>query len=94
MNKFLRYSFVALLAMFGLNTYAGDVTIAANSSTFLASGDDYVATQDGVTITYSKGNSTTAISGGIKDNQIRVYKNAILTISSSQTISKIGTERS
>ena len=89
MNKFLRYSFVALLAMFGLNTYAGDVTIAANSSTFLASGDDYVATQDGVTITYSKGNSTTAISGGIKDNQIRVYKNAILTISSSQTISKI-----
>ena len=89
MNKFLRYSFVALLAMFGLNTYAGDVTIAANSSTFLASGDDYVATQDGVTITYSKGNSTTAISGGIKDNQIRVYKNAILTISSSQTISQI-----
>ena len=89
MNKILRYSFVALLAMFGLNTYAGDVTIAANSSTFLASGDDYVATQDGVTITYSKGNSTTAISGGIKDNQIRVYKNAILTISSSQTISKI-----
>ena len=54
MNKILRYSFVALLAMFGLNTYAGDVTIAANSSTFLASGDDYVATQDGVTITYSK----------------------------------------
>lgn len=89
MNKILRYSFVALLAMFGLNTYAGDVTIAANSSTFLASGDDYVATQDGVTITYSKGTSSTAISGGIKDDQIRVYKNAILTISSSQTISKI-----
>ena len=89
MNKFLRYSFVALLAMIGLNVMANDVTIAANSSTFSASGDDYVATQDGVTLTYSKGTSTTAISGGIKDDQIRIYKNALLTISSTQTITKI-----
>ena len=68
---------------------ADEVTIAANSSTFSASGDDYVATQGEVTLTYSKGSSTTAISGGIKDDQIRIYKNSVLTISSSQNISKI-----
>lgn len=89
MNKFLRYSFVALLAMVVGNVMAEDVTIAANSSTFSASGNDYVATKDGVTITYSKGTSTTAISGGIQAAHIRVYKGATFTISSSETISKI-----
>ena len=89
MNKFLRFSFVAFLAMMVGNVMADEVTIAANSSTFSASGDDYVATQGEVTLTYSKGSSTTAISGGIKDDQIRIYKNSVLTISSSQNISKI-----
>ena len=89
MNKILRYSFVALLAMVFGNVLADEVTIAANSSAVLESGEDYVATQDGVTLTYSKGTSTTAISGGIKEDQIRIYKNALLTVSSTETISKI-----
>lgn len=89
MNKILRYSFMALMAMMFGNVMAEDVTIATNSSTFSASGDDYVATKDGVTFTYSKGTSTTAISGGIKDDQLRIYKNSTFTISSAQTISKI-----
>ena len=89
MMKTLRYFFVAALAMVSFNAMATDVEIACNSSTFVESGDDYVATSSGVTLTYSKGTSTSAISGGIKDDQIRIYKNAILTVSSTQNISKI-----
>ena len=86
MNKILRYSFIAIMAMVFGNVAAQDpdVTIATNSSTFSASGDDYVATSDGVTLTYSKGTSTTAISGGLQSAHLRVYKNALFTISSAE----------
>ena len=89
MNKLLRYSFVALLAMMFGNVFAEDVTIATNSSTFTASGDDYVATKDGVTLTYSKAGATANPSQGVVAEHLRVYKNATFTISATQNISKI-----
>ena len=78
-----------LLSFLTSSAYAVDFTLQTNSSTFSASGDDYVAKSYGVTFTYAKGSSTSAISGGVFDNQLRVYKGATLTISSPVSITNI-----
>ena len=77
---------LAMMAVLGMGSAWADnpVTIQTNSSTFSASGDDYVATSGDVTLTYSKGGSTSAISGGIQSAHIRVYKNATFTISTTE----------
>lgn len=68
---------------------AAEVTLPTNNTTFTASGDDYVASQDGVTITYSKGSSGTPISQGVVAAHLRVYKGAFLTINSTKIIKGI-----
>lgn len=78
-----------LLSFLTSTAYAVDFTLQTNSSTFSASGDDYVAKSYGVTFTYAKGGSTVAINGGVVDNQLRVYKDATLTISAPISITKI-----
>ena len=78
-----------LLSFLTSTAYAVDFTLQTNSSTFSASGDDYVAKSYGVTFTYAKGSSTSAISGGVVDNQLRVYKGATLNISSPVSITNI-----
>lgn len=70
--------------LFAMGISATEVTIATNSSTFTldnASGN-YVAKSGDVTVTYSQGSSTTAIAQGVVDAQLRVYKGAILNVSS------------
>ena len=89
MIKNLRFLFVALLAMVFGSVMAADVTIATNSSTFSASGDDYVATSGDVTLTYSKGTATSPLSQGVVAAHLRVYKNALFTISSDKDIATI-----
>ena len=72
------------LMLFAMGISATEVTIATNSSTFTldnASGN-YVAKSGDVTVTYSQGSSTTAIAQGVVDAQLRVYKGAILNVSS------------
>lgn len=72
------------LMLFAMGISATEVTIATNSSTFTldnASGN-YVAKSGDVTVTYSQGSSTTAIAQGVVDTQLRVYKGAILNVSS------------
>jgi len=87
MNRF--FTLVSMMFLFVAGTWAADVIIPTNKSTFSASGDDYVATSDDVTLTYSKGGATTNPSQGVVDAHLRVYKNAILTISSSKDIEEI-----
>ena len=72
-------------------TFAEDITIAANSSTFAeeTAGGDIVATSNGVEFRYAQANSTSAIKGGLQDNQLRIYKSSTLTISSTRSIQKI-----
>ena len=72
-------------------TFAEDITIAANSSTFAeeTAGGDIVATSGDVEFRYAKAGSTSAIIGGLKDDQLRIYKSSTLTISSVRSIQKI-----
>ena len=72
-------------------TFAEDITIAANSSTFEeeTAGGDIVATSGDVEFRYAQAGSTSAIIGGLKDDQLRIYKSSTLTISSVRSIQKI-----
>lgn len=72
-------------------TFAEDITIAANSSTFAeeTAGGDIVATSGDVEFRYAQAGSTSAIIGGLKDDQLRIYKSSTLTISSVRSIQKI-----
>ena len=72
-------------------TFAEDITIAANSSTFEeeTAGGDIVATSGDVEFRYAQAGSTSAIIGGLKDDQLRIYKSSTLTISSARSIQKI-----
>lgn len=73
MNKLLRYSFVALFAMIGLNVMADEITF--NPSDFTATtSDDYSLTKSGVTVSVTKSTVTA--------DQIRVFKSQAITISS------------
>lgn len=90
-KKLLHFRVTAVALALVLTAWAGkviaaEVTLPTNNTTFTASGDDYVASQDGVTITYSQGGSTTKPSGGIQSEHLRVYQNAKLTISSTKAI--------
>lgn len=73
MNKILRYSFMALLAMMVGNVMAGDVTFVPSDFP-AASTEDFSATKDGVTVSVTASTTT--------NEQIRVYKNQTITISS------------
>lgn len=78
MNKFLRYSFVALMAMVGINNaLADDVTFTAGTDAGSngASGTGDTMTKGGITIQGSNLATTTA--------QYRIYANSTLTVSSS-----------
>lgn len=90
MNKrfLLLISFV--LCMLG-GVSAEDITISANSSTFAeeTAGGDIVATSGDVEFRYAQAGSTSAIIGGLKDDQLRIYKSSTLTISSARSIQKI-----
>ena len=90
MNKrfLLLISFV--LCMLG-GVSAEDITISANSSTFAeeTAGGDIVATSGDVEFRYAQAGSTSAIIGGLKDDQLRIYKSSTLTISSTRSIQKI-----
>ena len=84
MNKILRYSFVALLAMFVGNVMADDITFTAGTDkgTNGASGNPDTMTKDGITISGTNLATTTA--------QYRIYANSTLTISSTVgNISKV-----
>ena len=72
-------------------TFAEDITIAANSSTFAeeTAGGDIVATSGDVEFRYAQAGSTSAIIDGLKDDQLRIYKSSTLTISSVRSIQKI-----
>lgn len=72
-------------------TFAEDITIATNSSTFAeeTAGGDIVATSGDVEFRYAQAGSTSAIIGGLKDDQLRIYKSSTLTISSVRSIQKI-----
>lgn len=82
--------FSFLLCMVGL-MQAEDITLITNSSTFAeeTAGGDIVATSNGVEFRYAQANSTSAIIGGLQDNQLRIYKSSTLTISSTRSIQKI-----
>ena len=73
MNKILRYSFVALLAMVFGNVMADDVTFTPSDFTPVES-SDYSATKNGVTVSVV-GSTVTA-------EQMRVFKGKTITISS------------
>ncbi len=84
MNKILRYSFVALLAMIVGNVMADDITFTAGTDkgTNGASGNPDTMTKDGITISGTNLATTTA--------QYRIYANSTLTISSTVgNISKV-----
>jgi len=84
MNKILRYSFVALMAMFVGNVMADDITFTAGTDkgTNGASGNPDTMTKDGITISGTNLATTTA--------QYRIYANSTLTISSTVgNISKV-----
>ena len=76
MNKILRYSFVALMAMFVGNVMADDITFTAGTDkgTNGASGSPDTMTKDGITISGTNLATTTA--------QYRIYASSTLTISS------------
>ena len=90
MNKrfLLLISFV--LCMLG-GVSAEDITISANSSTFAeeTAGGDIVAASGDVEFRYAQAGSTSAIIGGLKEDQLRIYKSSTLTISSARSIQKI-----
>ena len=73
MNKILRYSFVALLAMVFGNVMAGDVTFTPSDFTPVET-SDYSANKDGVTVSVV-GSTVTA-------DQMRIFKGKTITISS------------
>jgi len=73
MNKFLRYSFVALLAMVFGNVMAEDVTFDASDFTPVDT-KDFSTTKGGVTVSVTE--ST------VNAEQLRIYKNQTITISS------------
>ena len=84
MKQFLRYSFVALMAMFVGNVMADDITFTAGTDkgTNGASGNPDTMTKDGITISGTNLATTTA--------QYRIYANSTLTISSTVgNISKV-----
>ncbi len=84
MNKILRYSFVALMAMFVGNVMADDITFTAGTDkgTNGASGSPDTMTKDGITISGTNLATTTA--------QYRIYASSTLTISSTVgNISKV-----
>ena len=76
MNKILRYSFVALLAMIMGSAWADDVTFTAGTDkgTNGTSGNPDTMTKDGITISGTSLATTT--------EQYRIYANSKLTISS------------
>ena len=74
MNKILRYSFVALLAMVFGNVMAGDVTITPGDFTATTTAD-FSTTKDGITVSVTASTVTA--------DQIRVFKGKTITISSS-----------
>ena len=73
MNKILRYSFMALLAMMVGNVMAQDVTFTPSDFTPVES-SDYSATKNGVTV------SVTAST--VTSDQMRIFKGKTITISS------------
>ena len=84
MNKILRYSFVALMAMFVGNVMADDITFTAGTDkgTNGVSGSPDTMTKDGITISGTNLATTTT--------QYRIYANSTLTISSTVgNISKV-----
>jgi len=96
-KKLLQHKVITLLTLF-LTLWAGkvnaadvDVTLQTNKSTFILdeAGTSATAEKDGVKFVYSKAESSTAVSGGLQDAHLRVYKNATLTISSAKAIKKI-----
>ena len=88
--KRILLTFSFLLCMVGL-MQAEDITLVTNSTTFAeeTAGGDIVATSNGVEFRYAQANSTSAIIGGLKDDQLRIYKSSTLTISSARSIQKI-----
>lgn len=73
MNKILRFSFIALLAMMFGNVMADDITFQAGDFTAVAN-SDYSLTKEGVTVAVA-GSTVTA-------DEMRIFKNKTITISS------------
>ena len=97
MNKILRYSFVALLAMIVGNIYANDVTWDLTIASYNddASADKVTWSSDYVTMTIEKASATTNannyLGGANNRNSSRFYANSKLTIApvSGYTISSV-----
>lgn len=73
MNKILRYSFMALLAMMVGNVMATEITFLP-SEFAAATSSDYSLTKDGVTVAVT--------SSTVTADQFRIFKNQTITISS------------
>lgn len=73
MNKILRYSFMALLAMMAGNVMATEITFLPSEFAATTS-SDYSLTKDGVTVAVT--------SSTVTADQFRIFKNQTITISS------------
>ena len=73
MNKILRYSFMALLAMMAGNVMATEITFLP-SEVAAATSSDYSLTKDGVTVAVT--------SSTVTADQFRIFKSQTITISS------------
>ena len=80
MIKTLRYALVAMLMFVCGTTFAGVVTL--NASDFEGE-ETATVTQDGITLTVDKGTSSSGAGNLYNGQQFRIYKNNILTVSSS-----------
>ena len=82
---------LVMLALLSVGAWASEITINMNNVdlTWTAVGDDQQTTSQGITLYLAKGSSNTATSQGLQSGHIRVYKNSSLTVSASNTITKI-----
>ena len=75
MNKFLRYSFVALMAMFMGNAFAEEVTVSFIPAETKATATATEVTKDGITLNVTAGTMN-------RDDNYRVNKGQTLTVTS------------
>ena len=89
MKKFLRFSFVALLTMIGMNVMAEEVTIDFSAQGYGNGQAIESLTQDGITLTFDKGTNTNGPKYYTTGSAIRLYGSNTMKVESSSDITSI-----
>ena len=89
MNKILRYSFIALMAMMGINLYADDVTIDFTAKEYTNAQEITIVEQDGITLTFDKGTNSNTPKYYTTGTAVRCYSGNSMKMSASFNIAKV-----